>query len=102
MIDIKGIDKAELLAALHNESSPRGMGLLHSRDDMTAADVRAEYDATPEERRRFFWYPDYYHGRPLKADIGGDSFDPRLFDRDNGAGRGAEIVERLRGASTRS
>lgn len=32
------------------------------------------------------YYPDYVNGRVIKADLRGDTLDPRLYDRDNGEG----------------
>ena len=98
MIDIKGIDKAALLAALHNAAVPQGMGWLHAGPDLTADQVRAEYEATPDTWRASFYFPDYYHGRPIKTDLRSDTMDPRLFDRDAGIGTAASVVAALRSA----
>jgi len=99
-IDIKGIDKAELLAALHNGTRPLGLGFLHARPDMTAEDARPYLAAGDDTTRMFGKVPrlyfDYLCGRPLKVDIGGDELDPRLYDRDAGQGRAAEVVAKLR------
>lgn len=90
-LDIKGIDKAELLAALHNGTRALGMGILHDIcRDMTkeeAARILAETGQT-----RF----DYLLGRPLKVDIGGDEMFAGLYDRDAGDGAAERIVSRLR------
>lgn len=76
-IDIKGIDKAELLAALYNNSRPLGMGRLQARPgSMTAAQAREliDSDANPDYefcgagKRNGEMYFDYLHGRPLKVD----------------------------------
>lgn len=96
MISIIGLDKGAVLAALHNAAKPQGMGFLHARGDMIAAEVWAEYNATTEDRKRFFWEPDYFHGRPIKCNLTGDEFDPRLFDRDAGAGSAARAIDEIR------
>jgi hypothetical protein len=115
-IDIKGIDKAELLAALFNGSHQMGMGMLHleGAKPMTAEEAR-KYVSTPEnpdagdDHVRMFGeigrigrppeslYFDYLLGRPLKSEIGGDTFKPWGYDRDNGGDGAAEaIINRLR------
>lgn len=104
-IDIKGIDKAELLAALYNNSRPMGMGFLQARDGvMTIEQAQAEIK-TGDDSARMFGKDgshrelrfDYLRGRPLKADISGDSFRPWGYDRDNGGeGAAARIVARIR------
>lgn len=109
-IDIKGIDKAELLAALVNGARPQGMGLL--QDDgkpMTKADAQdwidrvrshdssmgaATGDAPAGFNRRLSF--DYVKGRPIKSDIGGDTFRPGLYDRDQGEGAAARVIAGLR------
>lgn len=89
-IDIKGIDKASLLAALYNEASPMGLGALYFTPDEMTREKAAEL---LEKSTRF----DYVGGRPLKVSFNGDLLDgDRLYDRDQGEGRCARIVERLR------
>lgn len=81
-ISIKGLDKAEVLAALYNNSQPLGMGFLapgHSEQlsvEVAKAIIRETDDL----------YFDYLRGRVMKVDLNGDEFDPRLYDRDNGSG----------------
>lgn len=41
-------------------------------------------------------YIDYFQGRAIKADLSGDTIDPRLYDRDAGRGSLKNIVETLR------
>ena len=41
-------------------------------------------------------YIDRFNGRVFKSDISGDDFYPRLYDRDNGAGRAESIVKKIR------
>lgn len=105
-IDIKGIDKAELLAALYNNSRPMGMGFLQAREGvMTVEQARAEIESGDDSSRMFGknsagnreLYFDYLRGRPLKSNLGGDTFDPWGYDRDNGGtGTAARIIARLR------
>jgi hypothetical protein len=41
-------------------------------------------------------YIDYFQGRVIKTDLRGDAIDPRLYDRDNGAGAAERAVAKLR------
>ena len=85
MIDIKSIDKAKLLAALYNASQVQGLGFLHATDT----------DLSLEEAQQLLTestYFDYLHGKVLKIDLAGDTLDPQLYDRDNGAGAALQVV----------
>jgi len=78
-INLKGIDKAVILAKLYNNSKVQGMGFLQAQSgDMTTEQAR---DLLKEST-----YFDYLHGKIMKVDLSGDSFDPWLYDRDNGKG----------------
>lgn len=103
-IDIRGIDKAELLCALYNHAKPaRGMGVLqHINGDLPIEEARelvskysryhgGAYPAMPSR-----CYFDYLHGRALKVAVGGDRLAPGLYDRDNGQGMAARVVAKLR------
>ena len=100
-IDISGIDKAELLAALVNAARPLGMGFLH--DDgkpMTKSDAQKWIDQEGSHDTRNFpgrrLYFDYVKGRPIKSDLSSDMLDPRLYDRDQGQGAAERVVQTLR------
>jgi hypothetical protein len=96
-IDISGLDKAELLAALYNRAAPQGLGFLHyNPEPMTAEQAQQEID-----RREGAWKFDfdYLNGRSMKVDITGDTIcdnDARLFDRDNGTGACEGAVRSVR------
>ena len=77
-IDISGLDKAEVLAALYNYSQRQGMGFMHKRgaEPMTVEQAREEL-----EHGTYF---DYLHGRVMKVDLSGDVLWAGLYDRDNG------------------
>lgn len=92
-INIEGIDRASLIAELHNGTSPLGMGWLHAKPAMTAEQVAEQLGdrLTKDEI-----YLDYFNGRPLKVAIGKTTMTTRLYDRDAGHGRAAEIVTALR------
>ena len=88
MISLEGLDKAEVLAALYNASTPQGMGFLQydpvPMDKDEAASLLAECT-----------YFDYLKGRVMKIDLGTDELDPRLYDRDNGNGAAALAIDSL-------
>jgi len=80
MINITGLNKAAVLAALYNAARPLGMGFMH-------------YDPKPmteEEAKQYLavgTYFDYLKGRVMKVDLSKDNeFDERWYDRDNGEG----------------
>ena len=80
-----GNNKPAALAALYNASRPLGMGALHyTPADMTEGEARALL----QEQTRF----DYLKGRVMKVNLTEDSFNPALYDRDNGAGAAAHAI----------
>lgn len=91
-IVLKGLNKAAVLAALYNASKPQGMGFLH-------------YDPSPmsveqaEELLKQGTDFDYLMGRVMKVDLGGDTLDPWLYDRDNGQGAAAAAIASLQSTS---
>ena len=107
-IDIRGLDKADVLAALYNASRPQGLGWLHAR---MAGDVLSHEEAAKlvEEHTRHDkaeWrkkcglpettiYFDYVYGRVMKVELGGETFNPHLYDRDNGSGAACRALESL-------
>ena len=104
MIDIKGIDKATLLAALVNAAQPRGMGWFHAGNGpMTREEAQEWIDSGrnhdtvhfPDEPLCF----DYVRGRPVQSDLSGDSFNECFYDQNHGQGAAAEVVARLRARS---
>ena len=89
MIDIKGLDKAKVLVALHRGTRPLGLGVLSDREvtEAEADAVRAIGDDG---------YVDYFAGRPIKVDFRGDEIDPRMYDRDAGSGAAERVIASLR------
>lgn len=91
VVDITGLDKAEVLLALYNNSSCKGLGFLAGIvDDYTLQDARRDIDECPDH------YFDYLRGRVLKVDLSGDSFDSWLYDRDNGEGAAEAAIKALK------
>jgi hypothetical protein len=92
-IDISGLSKAEVLAALYNAASSAGKGFLtaavSSQGEMT---VRQASELL-RQRTSFDWL----NGRSFKIDLSSDTFEPWLYDRDNGGeGTAEKIIEQLR------
>ena len=91
-MDIAGLDKAEVLAALYNGSRQQGMGFLQTRgaEGMTVEQAR---DEIANNERMYF---DYLHGRVMKISLRGDELDTGLYNRDNGQGAAEAVIEALR------
>ncbi|MGW3298424.1 hypothetical protein [Streptomyces rubiginosohelvolus] len=91
-VDISGLDPAAVLAALYNASQQQGLGLLnpHGREPMTVETAAHVLAATPH---RYF---DYVNGRVMKVDLSDTQVDVALYDRDNGDGAGAAVIDSLR------
>lgn len=90
MIDITGLDKAEVLAALFNGSKQQGMGFLDERGavDMTADQARDILKQTVDF--------DYLYGRIMKISLRDNQLNAWLYDRDNGQGAAEAIIDDLR------
>jgi hypothetical protein len=99
-IDIKGIDRAELLAALYNGTRPVGLGRLSAGalEPMTAKQARQELEDAERSIDGTHITFDYVRGRPIKVDFAGDTLlRPDLYDRDaGGPGTCERIVAELR------
>ena len=96
-IDIKDLDKAAVLAALFNTSRPQGRGFQAYQPEPMTIEVANGLLAQAGSRPYF----DYVQGRVMKVDLSGDSFDSRLFNRDNGEGAAEMAIKALReGAGT--
>ncbi|KTD56221.1 hypothetical protein [Legionella shakespearei] len=93
-IDIKGIDKATLVAELFNNSKPLGLVFFAAKSNtkMTAENAQKYLDKGQT-------YFDYLEGRVMKIDVSGDEMDPWGYDRDNGQGSANNVVEAIRKAN---
>ncbi|MDI3102065.1 hypothetical protein QJ054_34070 [Streptomyces sp. AN-3] len=87
-IDISGLNKAKVLAALWNNAAPPLRPGVRNFA-MTSAEAA---EIILREGPGF----DYLEDRILKAYIGDDTFDPWGYDRDNGDGLAARVIDRLR------
>lgn len=89
MINITGLSKAAVLKALYDNAKPLGMGFLHyNPKPMELAEA--------EELLIHSHYFDYVHGRVMKVDLKYDTFNPWLYDRDNGEGAAERVITLLR------
>lgn len=95
-INIQNIDKAALLAALWQRAQTQGMAMWHTQAldaTLPIETVKRDIaDLMAVQKKLDF---NYYRGRVIKTDISGDTLDPWLYDRDNGAGAAASVVAQL-------
>ena len=93
-INIEGLDRAEILAALYNKSQQQGMGFLDQRG---AKGMTKEMAAELLKNQDYF---DYLQGRVMKISLkeGAKTLRPFLYDRDNGQGAAARVIAKLRAA----
>ena len=88
-MNIQGINKAKILAALYNNSKPQGMGFLQSTsNDMTEEEAQKLLD----DGQTCF---DYLQGRVMKIDLSSDELDTWLYDRDIGDGECERVVSSI-------
>lgn len=89
MINIKGLDKAELLVELYNHSHQQGLGMMQPSKSLTVDDARILLEETTDF--------DYLYGKVLKVDLSSDEeFEEILYDRDNGRGLAQSVVDGMR------
>jgi len=91
-ISIAGLDKAAVLAALYDNAKPLGLGFLHFTPEPMTLDEAREILS----KQKYF---DYLKGRVMKVSLDGDELRPHLYDRDNGHGAAASVIEQLRSKS---
>lgn len=82
-VNIKGIDKVELLRQLWKNQKAIGfhkmVGTLYEFDIQLAS-------------KAVLKYIDYFQGKVIKTDLKDDDVDPWLYDRDAGEGAFAKVV----------
>lgn len=90
MINIEGLNRADVLKELYNNSKPLGMGILHyNPKPMTTEEA--------QELLNNQTYFDYLYRRVMKVDLSSDiQFTGRLYDRDNGEGAAERVINKLR------
>lgn len=88
-INISKLNKADVLAALYNNSKPLGLGFLHHTTGvMTTKEAQTLLDSGQS-------YFDYLQGRVMKIDLSGDELETWLYDRDNGGGAAKRALQAL-------
>lgn len=92
-MNIAGLDKAAVLAALYNGSRQQGLGYLRGAGylPMTVDQAREEIAARGKDL-----YFDYLHGRVMKVNLRGDEVATALYNRYNGDMTAEKIIENLR------
>lgn len=88
-IDISKLDKADVLAALYNNSKQQGMGFIDPRGRLPMT------RDTASDLLKLGTYFDYVNGRVMKVELKGDVLNPWLYDRDNGKGAAARALAGL-------
>lgn len=103
-INISGLNKAEVLAALYNASQVQGMGFLQARPGhvMTKEEAQSlidgetmetDYSVSRGEMGRDSLYFDYLYGKVMKIDLSKDTLGVSLYDRDNGHGAAYKALQ---------
>lgn len=97
-VNIKGLDKAEVLAAAFNSSKQQGMGFCDTRGgfDITKDEAEKIIKERNDSHKNAGYNYDYLRGRVLKISIDEDEIDPWGYDRDNGEGALERAVAPLR------
>lgn len=91
-MNIAGLNKAKVLAALYNASKPLGLGCLHfDPQPMTEGEAQKLLD-------KGCTYFDYVYGRGMKVNLSGDELNTRLYNRDNGDNAAETVVANLKAA----
>ena len=112
-VDITGLPREAVLAALYNAATPRGMGFSHyDARPMDAAQAlrvinergndllhmvhKLNPGIFPAPKPRLTLAFDYVYGRPLKVHLVSERIDARFYDEIHGEGRAQLVVDILR------
>lgn len=99
MVNIKGLDKAEVLYALWRHSHVQGLSFMGlSPEGFTLQKAHELIKERQEKNARLYF--DYVEGHVIKCDLSGDSFDEFLYDRDCGPGAAENAINELRAFTT--
>lgn len=98
MVNIKGLDKAQVLLVLWNNSRMQGRSSSGYKGELTLRRAKElieqhRHTGMKGEERIYF---NYLNGKVIKIDLAPDVIDTRLYDRDNGEGAGENAIEKLR------
>lgn len=96
-VNIEGLDKAEVLAALYFGSRAQGMGWF--AESLNLAGGGTKWGETVEAARAYLGrtnYVEYFMGRVIKMGFSsGTEVRTDLYDRDNGTGAGYRAIVAL-------
>lgn len=90
-IDIAGVNKGAILAALYNAAKPQGLGHLDSAGSPPQLMNLSAQSILDNEGMEV----EYLYGRPIKVDLSEDELDVRLYDRDHGQGAAFKAIKHL-------
>lgn len=98
MVNIKGLDKAQVLLVLWNNSRMQGRSSSGYKGELTLRRAKElieqhRHTGMKGEERIYF---NYLNGKVIKIDLAPDVIDTYLYDRDNGGGAGENAIEKLR------
>lgn len=94
-MNIEGLSKAKVLAALYNRAQPLGMGFLHyDPAEMTEEQAQEILNSSPVILGGFYF--DYLKGRVMKVDLRTDEVRTQLYNRDNGENAAEDAVDAIR------
>lgn len=85
-VDISGLDKVELLHALW-----RGQVVANFYGGGMSPSFNIDH-----AKKAVTGYIDYFSGRAMKTNLSGNTAEPRLYNRDAGAGAFERIVSEMR------
>ena len=99
MVNIKGLNKAEVLSTLFNNSKIQGFnyqmvarGLMDYPKPITKDEAQVILNGMNEEK-----YFDYLNGKVMKINLtSNDEFDEWGYDRDNGDGTAQRAIDGLK------
>lgn len=99
MVNTKGLNKAEVLSVLFNNSKVQGfnaqmveMGIMEKPKNMTKEEAQSILDRMGKKK-----YFDYLNGKVMKIDLtSDDEFEEWMYDRDNGKGSAEKAINSLR------
>ena len=88
-MNIRGLNKEEVLVALYNRAKVQGMGFMSHNSEFKMDNERAKEILS---KKQSF---DYLNGRAMKVDLSGDALDTYLYNRDNGHNAAEDALKPL-------
>lgn len=98
--DISGLPKKDVLSVLFLAAVEKGAfsDVVKLSLEQSGRTLPENYlsEADFESASKCDWNIDYLHGKPMKVNLSGDSFNARLYNRDQGEGCAQEAIKALR------